>query len=487
MLPAALRTRAESRYCSAPSRSGSMERGLMNRGTVKVLLLAAIGALAAAAVVSGSASAGGPPITAGPPQVIHPAGRGEFRGNVRHIPQGNLVRSEDRPGPAKSTGETPPSTMQPDPVRQSAAPAAASPAPSSSFAGLDFAHWGAGWPPDTNGDVGPAYYIQTVNTSIGIFNKAGGAPAAEFTFDSFFGQSPTGTPCDNSNQGDPVVVYDPIGDRWVIADFAWTNYASGAMYECMAVSRSNDPVNGGWYFYAWKVNNGGVLPDYPKLGVWPDGIYMSANNFATTGAGSFQNVQVWAFDRVAMESGSAATGVTFNLAKTAGGVTVFSLLPSNSRVVTGLPPTGSPNLFASIYGSYAIRVWKFHVDYATPANSTFTGPADVPIATFSVGPGNVPEKGGNNVDPLSYRPMMQNQYTNLGGKESLWLTHTVGNGGVAQPRWYQLNVTGGVIPGSPTQQSTWAPDSKNRFMPSLAVDKAGDMAIGYSVSDGLMY
>jgi hypothetical protein len=192
-----------------------------------------------------------------------------------------------------------------------------------------------------------------------------------------------------------------------------------------------------------------------------------------------------------MESGAPSpAGVSFSLPKTSGGVTLFSLLPSNARSVTGLPPAGSPNYFASIYGSYAIRIWKFHVDYATPASSTLTGPTNVPIATFSVGPGNVPEKSGNNVDTLSYRLMMQNQYTNIGGKESLWLTHTVGNGGspnVAQPRWYQLNITGGAVPSSPTQQSTWAPDSKNRFMPSLAVDKAGDMAIGYSVSDGTMF
>jgi len=462
----------------------------MNRGLSKVVLLAAVGAFAVAALVVGGASAGGPPISVGAPQGVHPAGKSEFRGNIRHIPQGNLVRSEDRPGPAKETGEAPPSQMQADPVRQTVAAAAASPSPSSSFAGLDYAGWGAGWPPDTNGDVGPAYYIQTVNTSIGVFDKATGSRVAAFTFDALFGQSPTGTPCDNNNQGDPVVVYDPIGDRWIIADFAWSDFASGAMYECMAVSKSGDPVNGGWYFYSWQVENGGVLPDYPKLGVWPDGIYMSANVFATTGSQSFQNVQVWAFDRVAMENGGSPTGVTFALPRTAGGVTVFSLLPSNARVVTGLPAAGAPNMFASIYGSYAVRLWKFHVDYATPANSTFVGPTNVPVATFSVGPGNVPERSGNNVDTLSYRLMMQNQYTNIGGKESLWLTHTVGNGGVpnvAQPRWYQLNVTGGAIPSSPTQQSTWAPDAKNRFMPSLAVDKAGDMAIGYSVSDSTMY
>ena len=86
--------------------------------------------------------------------------------------------------------------------------------------------------------------------------------------------------------------------------------------------------------------------------------------------------------------------------------------------------------------------------------------------------------------------MMQNQYTNRGGTESLWLTHTVSRRrrpNSAGVRWYQLGVTGGTIAASPSQQSTWAPDSKNRFMPSLAVDKNGDMAIGYSVSDSSMY
>jgi hypothetical protein len=85
--------------------------------------------------------------------------------------------------------------------------------------------------------------------------------------------------------------------------------------------------------------------------------------------------------------------------------------------------------------------------------------------------------------------MMQNQYTNQNGRESLWLTHTVGSGGtnLAQVRWYELPVTGGTIASGPRQQSTWSPTATNRFMPSLAVDKNGDMAIGYSVSDASMY
>jgi hypothetical protein len=448
------------------------------------IVAAGVTVLAGAGIAS---SAGGPK----PQPVVPQVGQAtptHFNGNVRHIPAGNRVQPEERQKP-RSPNE-PARASGADTVVQAGGTAAPAPAPSSSFSGLDFANWGAGWPPDTNGDVGPTYYVQTVNTSIGIFDKSTGSRVAAFTFNDLFSQSPTGTPCDKNNQGDPVALYDPIGDRWIISDFAWSNYTSGAMYQCMAVSKTGDPVSGGWYFYAWKTETGGVLPDYPKLGVWPDAIYMSANDFATTGVGSYRNAQVWAFDRTAMESGAAAKSVTFNLPKTSGGVTVFSLLPSNMRVATGTPPAGSPNYFASIYGSYAIRVWKFHVDWVNTASSTFTGPTNVPIATFNVGPSTVPEKGGNNLDTLSYRLMMQNQYTNLNGTESLWLTHTVGSGGtpnVAKVRWYQLPVTGGTIASAPAQQSTWSPDSKNRFMPSLAVDKNGDMAIGYSVSDSAMY
>src|SRR5207247_5839408 len=132
---------------------------------------------------------------------------------------------------------------------------------------------------------------------------------------------------------------------------------------------------------------------------------MSASVFSTRGSGSFQNVQVWAFNRVAMEAGNVTTPVSFSLPKTVGGVSVFSLLPSNARVVTGLPPSGAPNYFASIWGSYAIRVWEFHVDWANPSHSTFTGPTDVPIARFTVDPSRVPEKGGDGTGRLPYRVM----------------------------------------------------------------------------------
>src|SRR5262245_20873700 len=335
-----------------------------------------------------------------------------FHGDVRRLPLRKPKVKKPRPEPKEPAGELQ-FNSGPDAALQSFAPAAAAPPPSGSFSGLDFANWGNGWPPDTNGDVGPNHFIQTVNTSIGIFDKATGAPLAAFTFDTFFSQQPTGTPCDNSNQGDPVVLYDALSDRWIISDFAWTNFTSGAMYQCMAVSQTSDPVGGGWYFYAWQTASGGKIPDYPKLGVWPDGIYMSANMFATTGSGQFQNVQVWAFNRTEMESGLAAHAVSFTLPKSTQGVSIFSLLPSNLRDNGSQPIPGTPNYFTSIWGSARARVWKFHPDYAVPGNSTLTGPSNVNISAFSSGPGNVPEKDGNSLDTLTHRVMMQNQYQNL--------------------------------------------------------------------------
>jgi hypothetical protein len=343
--------------------------------------------------------------------------------------------------------------------------------------------------------VGPEYYIQTVNTSIGIYRKTDGVRVAAFTFDTFMSQGNFGNLCDTDNFGDPVVVYDTFADRWIITDFAFQLNASGGVvnppgaYQCFAASQSDDPVSGGWNFYSINITD--RLNDYPKFGIWPDGLYMSANMFGFSANGSFANVRVWAFNKAQMYAGApTAQVVTFNAAKVSGGGTNFTLLPSNARLQTGTPPAGRPNLFAALTGfTNVVRIWKFHVDWNNVANSTFTGPTDAPTgATWAVGPSTVPELEGNTLDTLTYRAMMQNQYTNIGGVESLWNVHTVAGASSSQAavRWYQVPVTGGTI-GSALQASTYNPDSRNRFMPSVAVDRIGNMAIGYSVSNAAMY
>jgi uncharacterized repeat protein (TIGR01451 family) len=364
----------------------------------------------------------------------------------------------------------------------------AAPPPIASFDGLDFATWGGGHPPDTNGDVGPTYFIQTVNTSIGVFAKSGGPPVAAFTFNTFMSQGAFGNLCDTNNFGDPVVLYDSFEDRWFITDFAFTLSGGNVVapaFQCFAVSKTGDPVSGGWNFYS--INVAGALGDYPKFGIWPDGIYMSANMFTFGAGSSFLNPRVYAFNKAQMYAGSPVVQVvTFN-----GPSADFTVIPSNARLQAGTPPPGTPNYFISTWEFLnALTVYKFHVDWNKITLSTFTGP-DTPLAATSWPNAAVPNalsQGGNALDVLQIRAMMQNQYTNIGGVESVWTSHTVRRGntaGFAAPRWYQTNVTGGTVAANLPQAATWDPDGANvisRFMPSLAVDRAGDMALGYSTS-----
>lgn len=376
---------------------------------------------------------------------------------------------------------------------------APAPGPSNSFEGLSYnglcgaSQCGAGHPPDTNGDVGPTYYIQTINTAVGIFNKSTGSQVAAFTFNALMSQGNFGNLCDTNNFGDPVVLYDSFANRWVITDFAFTIDGSGNVsnppgaFQCFAVSQSGDPVAGGWYFYSLAITD--ALNDYPKLGIWPDGIYMSANMFAFPAGGAFQNVRVWALDKAAMYAGGAAQSVSFDVGKVQG-QSPFTLLPSNARSQTGAPPAGRPNLFTGIMDYNAVRVWKFHVDWANTSNSTFTGPSTALTgASWVLPPATVPSKSGNNLDTLSYRLMVQNQYTNIGGVESLWDAHTVAGSSGAQSavRWYQVPVTGGNVGAGTLQAATYNPDTDNRFIPSIAANRNGDMAIGYSVASSTLF
>jgi hypothetical protein len=420
-----------------------------------------------------------------PPLRLQPAGLRRDDIEERHAP-----RTTVKPGGANA------------PVGSGVADSALAPAPdATSFDGLHYAEMctggqcGDGHPPDTNGDVGAGYYIQTINTAIGVYDKSSGTRIAAFTFNNFMSQGSFGNLCDTDNFGDPVVIYDSFRDRWVITDFAFQVDSLGNIvnppgsYQCFAVSRTDNPVTGGWNFYSLHITD--ALQDYPKFGVWPDGLYMSANMFGFPANGSFKNVRVWAFNLTQMEAGAQVVqSVSFNAPKQLQGVSVFSLLPSNARVQAGVPPAGRPNYFASVWGwTNRVRVWKFHVDWANTANATFTGPTDSTTATsWASPPSEVPEKDGHDLDTLPIRLMMQNQYVKVGAAESLWNSHTVRGATSSQAavRWYQVPVTGGTI-GSATQASTWNPDTLNRFMPSLAVDRLGNMALGYSVTDGSMY
>lgn len=425
----------------------------------------------------------------------------DFTGDLRQLPYRRPKIRRERPErelePNPSFyvppgGAVPQNTQAPETAPDvSPEPKPPAPPPNIVFEGLDREFWGAGSPPDTVGDVGPTYYIQAVNTSVGIYDKAGNLQTA-FTFDTLMSQGVFGNQCDTENFGDPVVLYDTFEDRWILTDFAFTLDGGGNVnppiaFQCFAVSQTGNPVTGGWYFYSRTVTD--FLNDYPKFGIWPDGLYMSANMFGFPAGGAFQHARVWAFNKAQMYAGSPTVKVvSFNV-----GGGDFTVIPSNARLQTGTPPVGRPNLFLSSWQFLnALTVYKFHVDWTNLSLSTFTGP-DAPLAATSwpnAAVANAPQPGtANLLDVLQIRAMMQNQYTNFGGTESLWVPHTVRRAnttGFAAPRWYQVNVTGGTVAAAIPQAATWDPDGANtnhRFMPSLALNRNGDMAMGYSISN----
>ena len=353
--------------------------------------------------------------------------------------------------------------------------------------GLNFAGVGAGdygfspnaAPPDTNLAVGATQVVQWVNESFAVFDKTTGAlvygPVAGNTVWAGFGGG-----CQTNNDGDPIVQYDKAAGRWVLTQFS---VSTTPYLQCVAVSTTSD-ATGTYNRYAFSYGNT-QFPDYPKVGVWPDAYYISFNIFnnGTTFAGS----KVCAYDRAAMLGGGAATQICFQLSTSYGG-----LLPSDLDGATA-PPAGSPNYFMN-FGASSLNLWKFHVDFATPANSTLTGPTNIPVAGFSracSGGTCIPQPNTRQqLDSLGDRLMYRLAYRNFGTRESLVVNHSVQVSGnkhssVTGIRWYEIRSPST----SPAvyQQGTYSPDSTNRWMGSIAMDKGGNIAMGYSVSSASVF
>src|ERR1700730_3522843 len=275
----------------------------------------------------------------------------------------------------------------------------AMPTPLATFPGMNSTQSGCGClPPDTDGDVGPNHYVQSVNSSIKIFDKTGTAlnGVNGTTYNSFFSALGPTTPCGNFNDGDGFVFYDQLADRWVVSDFAFAGGlpSPGPFYQCIGVSKTNDPVAGGWWLYALQVDpsNPTWVGDYPKLALWPDAYYLSVNMFDGPMLG-FQGVRVYALPRSAMINGTGAPNpgaVAFSITPANLG-DQYSLVPATFRAGSR-PPAGQPEWFMDINSSATagtvetqIFVRRFHVDFTTPANSTFgVGAAHTPDGTITV-------------------------------------------------------------------------------------------------------
>ena len=401
-------------------------------------------------------------------------------------------------------------------------------------------------PSDNSIAVGPDHIVQTVNSRLAVFTKKG--RRFDATGRVLYGSVPTNTlfagftgACEARNNGDAVVRYDQLANRWLVvmpifrraparADQPAEWHASdsariapvgvagqprsrarlfvpprdtttpgagrggrtgqpaagssapppdtGPYSMCYAVSTSPDPL-GTWYRYEFLRP---LFPDYPRPAVWPDGYYLPTS----TGDDVIQK-HACVVDRVRMLRGEAATEQCVVI----DGVNFLNNADLDGR---RLPPDGAPNPMLATGGTQlrgdldddGIFVWQFHVDWKDARKTRVTGPVKVAVAPYHYLCGGqltncVPQPGTDRrLDAQGDKLMARVVYRNLGHREAIVAVHSVNTeaaGGGV--RWYEFDVTRDRSIAL-RQQSTYAPDSFYRWMASPAMDARGNIVIGYS-------
>ncbi|MBU1011307.1 MAG: T9SS type A sorting domain-containing protein [Bacteroidetes bacterium] len=330
------------------------------------------------------------------------------------------------------------------------------------------------FPPDTEGDVGPNHYFLMINSSFAIYDKSGiqlyGAADNSTIWDGFIG-SWTGT-----NDGDPIVLYDEMADRWFVSQFA-VSTSDGTFWELVAISETGDPL-GAYYRYAFEFP---YFNDYPKFGVWPSG-YLGTFNYFNGGSMTYRGAGAVVLEREAMLAGSAdAQMIMFgsNSSK-------YTIQPAD---VDGTPPPdGEPAYFAHMNttGNKQFEIWKAIINWDTPASSSYTLANSLAVETFNPSLSTIPQP--NTTQKLSAIPgvlMFRLQYRNFGTYQTLVANHTVNVSSRAAIRWYEMRKTG--TNWSVYQQGTYSPDNDFRWMGSIAMNANGNIALGYSVSSATTY
>ena len=383
----------------------------------------------------------------------------------------------------------------PDPVVQTAIPPKSGLLKSFVFSGptLGFNFPGApsnGYTPsDSNGSVGNDQFVETVNTRYQVWslNRATNVatsvlgPAYINTLWAGFGG-----PCQTQNSGDPIVLYDKLAERWLVSQFT-SSAVSGVYYQCVALSTSAD-ATGSYYRWAFAVPDGN-FGDYPHFGVWTDAYYMMAHAFQST-SGGYVAAMFAAMDRSKMLGGDPnATWQVIEDPEEGGH------MPADLDGFAP-PPTGAPGIFLSLH-NMGMYIYRMNVDFVTPSNTTRSKPTNVPIApaTGACGGGGacIPQPGtSQKVSSLADRLMFRAAYRNFVDHESLVVSHSVDpsiSGVVSGVRWYDFRLSGApdaVCPAYPCihQQGTIADttDGRSRWMPSIAMDGAEDILVGYSTT-----
>ncbi|MFK8012558.1 MAG: fibronectin type III domain-containing protein, partial [Marinicellaceae bacterium] len=351
-------------------------------------------------------------------------------------------------------------------------------------------------PPDTNGDVGLDYYIQSINNNnssrILILNKSDGSTASQFVLDSLAAGSGTGC---GAGDGDPIIFFDQFAEnnqgepngRWVLTEFT-----SSSM--CLYVSQTSDPTAGTWFVYEFQSTTG-TRPDYPKFGNWSNAYFVGANE------GPFQ----YAFDKENILNGATARPPQVFGGQGLGlpGFGFQHLMPADADGDT-LPPDGAPGIFMRHRdGDYhdngnlpdVLEIFEFSVDWDDSNNSTFTGPINIEVSEFDTNLGgtnfddlSVPQPSGTNLFPLKQPLMWRLQHRTIDDRQLIvgnMVTDVDGND-LHGVRWFQLERPAATVSEgwSLADEGTYAlGDTVNRWMASTAMDGDGNIAIGYNVSD----
>ncbi|MDZ7362423.1 MAG: malectin domain-containing carbohydrate-binding protein [candidate division KSB1 bacterium] len=322
-------------------------------------------------------------------------------------------------------------------------------------------------PSDVNGDVGPNHIVEMVNLLYRVWNKSGTPLIPPISTDALW--SGFGGNCEFNNDGDPIVFYDEINDRWILSQFVFS------VSQCIACSKTGDPTGEYWlYEYSTPGN------DYPKMSNMPGAYYGTIRNFSATfkmDAHAWNGAKIRVGDPTAEMIVQTMTGVTG----------IDGVQPVD---LDGPPPASSPGIFVG-HDDTNDRLYMYEMTpNFTAGTATLTGPTFISVPAYSSSfPLGIQQLGTTQrLDILSPFVRFVSHLRDFGTHQSLIVNHVVDINDFADhagERWYELRKSG-TGPWTLHQSGSYAPDAHHRWMGNAAIDKNGAIGLAYTTSSSTL-
>lgn len=324
---------------------------------------------------------------------------------------------------------------------------------------------GGGYPPDPTGAAGPSNYVQAVNsTPFRVYSKTG-AVQLTGSIGALFGS--------NTNDGDPIVMYDKFADRWFLSQFGMSG---NNIY--IAISQTNNPT-GQYYVYTFTSPE---FPDYLKFSVWENGYYMTSNQ---------QTEKVFCFERAKMLVGNASARAINRTFVT--GATGYFFVPLPADADGQLPPSGARCPFFSYYdnawgGGYdAVKVWSMGVTWGTTPTADITLDATLTTSAFDASYNqqwdDIPQPSGDFLDGIGGVCTFRAQWRKWTTYNSVVLNWGVKISSTQRSiKWVELRQNQSSGTWTLYQQGTYTPDAHSRWVGSIAMNDQGSIALCYAKS-----